>query len=138
MVVSYLQTDMISNGDTMKFTFAHNNLNVFDLEASLKFYEEALGLKEMKRKTMPDGSFILVFLGDQETSHQLELTWLRDREKPYDLGDNEIHLAFAVDDMEAAYKKHKEMNCICYENTAMGIYFINDPDGYWLEIVPKR
>lgn len=122
----------------MKFTFAHNNLNVFDLEASLKFYEDALGLKEMKRKTMPDGSFILVFLGDQETSHQLELTWLRDREKPYDLGDNEIHLAFAVDDMEAAYKKHKEMNCICYENTAMGIYFINDPDGYWLEIVPKR
>lgn len=138
MVVSYLQTDMIWNGDTMKFTFAHNNLNVFDLEASLKFYEDALGLKEMKRKTMPDGSFILVFLGDQETSHQLELTWLRDREKPYDLGDNEIHLAFAVDDMEAAYKKHKEMNCICYENTAMGIYFINDPDGYWLEIVPKR
>ena len=122
----------------MKFTFAHNNLNVFDLEASLKFYEEALGLKEVKRKTMPDGSFILVFLGDDVTNHQLELTWLKDREKPYELGDNEIHLAFAVDDMGAALKKHKEMNCVCYENTAMGIYFICDPDGYWLEIIPNR
>lgn len=120
----------------MKFTFAHNNLNVFNLKDSLNFYEEALGLKEMKRITMPD--FTLVFLGDNETSHQLELTWLKDRDKPYDLGDNEIHLAFAVEDMDAALKKHKEMDCVCYENSGMGIYFISDPDGYWLEIVPKK
>lgn len=122
----------------MKFTFAHNNFNVFDLEASLKFYEEALGLKELKRKKAEDGSFILAFLGDNETNHQLELTWLKDRETPYNLGDNEIHLAFIVDDYEASYKKHKEMNCICYENTSMGLYFISDPDGYWLEIIPRR
>lgn len=122
----------------MNFTFAHNNINVLNLEASMKFYEEALGLKEVRRKEKEDGSFILVYLGDGSTSHQLELTWLRDWDRPYNLGDNEFHLAFAVDDYEAAHKKHTEMNCICYENPGMGIYFINDPDGYWLEVIPAR
>lgn len=123
----------------MKFTFAHNNFNVMDLEKSLKFYEEALGLKEVKRKEAADGSFILVYLGDGVTPHQLELTWLRDWEKDhYDLGDNEFHLAFHVDDFEAAHAKHKEMGCICFENPGMGIYFIQDPDGYWIEIVPAK
>lgn len=123
----------------MKFTFAHNNFNVIDLDKSLKFYEEALGLKEVRRKEAADGSFILVYLGDATTSYQLELTWLRDWEKDsYNLGDNEFHLAFETEDMEAAHDKHKEMGCICFENPAMGIYFINDPDGYWLEIVPAK
>ncbi|HHT65517.1 MAG: VOC family protein [Caldicoprobacterales bacterium] len=122
----------------MKFTFAHNNLNVLNLEKSLNFYKRALGLTEIRRKEASDGSFVLVFLGDGETDHALELTWLRDWEKPYDLGDNEFHLAFVVDDYEAAHSLHAEMGCICYENPGMGIYFIEDPDGYWLEIVPKR
>ncbi|HHY83439.1 MAG TPA: lactoylglutathione lyase [Clostridiales bacterium] len=122
----------------MKFTFAHNNINVLDLERSLKFYKEALGLVEVRRKEASDGSFILVFLGDGVTSHNLELTWLKDWERPYDLGDNEFHLAFTVDDYEAAHELHSKMGCICYENNAMGIYFIEDPDGYWLEIIPKR
>jgi lactoylglutathione lyase len=123
----------------MKFTFAHNNFNVIDLEKSLAFYKDALGLTEKRRKEAADGSFILVYLGDETTPHQLELTWLRDWDKDsYNLGDNEFHLAFTVDDFDAAYKKHKEMGCICYENPAMGIYFINDPDNYWLEIVPKK
>lgn len=122
----------------MKFTFAHNNLNVYDLEKSLAFYEEALGLTVSRTKDAADGSFRLVYLGDNITPHLLELTWLRDWERPYNLGDNEIHLAFEVDDFDAAYKKHKEMGCICFENPEMGIYFISDPDGYWLEIVPRK
>jgi len=43
-----------------------------------------------------------------------------------------------VDDFEAAHKKHEEMGCICFENPKMGIYFIEDPDGYWLEVIPTR
>ena len=120
----------------MKFTFNHNNINVKDLEKSLEFYQKALDLKEVKRKEAEDGSFILVYLGDGETTHQLELTWLRDWDRPYNLGDNEFHLALYVDDFDGAYKRHKEMDCICFENPAMGIYFIADPDGYWVEIVP--
>ncbi len=122
----------------MRFLFAHNNFNVLDLERSLKFYEEALGLREVRRKDAADGSFVLVFLGDGATPHRLELTWLRDRKEPYALGDNEFHLAFTVDDYEAAIKRHKEMGVVCYENAAMGIYFIEDPDGYWIEIVPEN
>lgn len=123
----------------MNFTFAHNNFNVIDLDKSLNFYKETLGLKEIRRKEADDGSFILVYLGDGKTSHSLELTWLRDWEKDsYNLGDNEFHLAFETDDFDSAYKKHKEMGCICFENPAMGIYFISDPDNYWIEIVPKK
>jgi lactoylglutathione lyase len=95
-------------------------------------------LEEVRRKDASDGSFTLVFLGDGVTNHRLELTWLKEWEKPYDLGDNEFHLAFEVDDYKAAHELHSEMGCICYENPGMGIYFIEDPDGYWLEIVPKR
>lgn len=122
----------------MKFKFSHNNLNIFDLEKSLAFYKEALGLEEVRRKTAPGGSFILVFLGDGATAHTLELTWLRDRKEKYNLGDNEIHLAFTVADYAAAHELHKKLGCICYENEAMGIYFIEDPDGYWLEILPEK
>ncbi|NBJ93905.1 VOC family protein [Parablautia muri] len=120
----------------MKFKMVHENYNVFDLAKSIAFYEEALGLKEVRRNEAEDGSFIIVFMGNENGDFQLELTWLRDMERPYNLGDCEFHLAFRTDDYESAHEKHKQMGCICYENTDMGIYFIADPDGYWLEIVP--
>ncbi len=122
----------------MKFKMIHENYNVRDLDKSLSFYNDALGLTEKRRKVSDDGSFIIVYLGNQESDFELELTWLKNMERPYDLGDCEFHLAFQVDDYEAALKKHKEMDCVCFENPAMGIYFIEDPDGYWLEVVPTR
>ena len=118
----------------MAFKMVHENYNVADLDKSMNFYEKALGLHELRRKTASDGSFIIVYMGNEETGFELELTWLRDMDRPYNLGDCEFHLAFSTD-MDSAYKKHKEMGCICYENPDMGIYFIADPDGYWLEIV---
>ena len=118
------------------YTVTHFNFNVLDLEKSMKFYDEALGLKEVRRKESPD--FTLVYLGDGKTDFQLELTWLKDRTEPYNLGDEEFHLAMATDNMDEAHAKHEAMGCICFENHAMGIYFINDPDGYWIEIVPAK
>ena len=120
------------------FTFNHFNFNVLDLERSVRFYHDALGLEPVRTKDAADGSFRLVFLGDRHSPFQLELTGLRDRTQPYDLGEGEFHLAFAVPDMTAAHKKHAAMGCICFENPSMGIYFIEDPDGYWLEIVPEK
>lgn len=122
----------------MKFTYNHFNFNVMNLEKSMKFYEEALGLKEVKRKEAEDGSFILVYLGDSETGFTLELTWLKDRTEPYNLGDQEFHLAMSVDNIDEAFKKHQEMGCVEYVNESMGIYFIIDPDGYWVEVVRKK
>lgn len=117
--------------------FDHFNFNVLDLDKSLHFYREALGLVPVREKTAGDGSFKLVYLGDGVTGFSLELTWLRDRKERYDLGELEYHLALKTDEYDAWYKKHQEMGCICYENPAMGIYFIHDPDGYWIEIVPE-
>lgn len=120
------------------FSFNHFNFNVLDLERSLKFYDEAFGLKPVREKTASDGSFRLVFLGDGVTDFQLELTWLRDRTEPYDLGEQEFHLAFVAEDMDKAHEKHEKMGCICFENPSMGIYFVEDPDGYWIEVIPPR
>lgn len=120
------------------FRFNHYNFNVLDLERSLRFYDEALGLKPVREKDGADGSFHLVFLGDGESGFTLELTLLHGRTEPYDLGEGEFHLAFSVDDMEAAHAKHAAMGCICFENPGMGIYFIEDPDGYWIEIIPDK
>ena len=104
----------------------------------MKFYKEALNLEPVHEKEASDGSFKLVFLGDGVTDFRLELTWLKDRTEPYNLGDEEFHLAMSIDDFDQAYQRHKDMGCICYENIDMGVYFINDPDGYWIEIVPSK
>ena len=120
--------------------FLHSNLYkkivffyVLDLEKSLVWYKEALGLVPVRTNEQED--FTIVFLGDETTGFRLELTWLKDRKEPYNLGDLEYHLAMTASDYDAAYRKHKEMDCICFENEKMGIYFIQDPDGYWIEIV---
>lgn len=120
--------------------FYHFNFNVVDLDKSLEFYRQALNLTPVRTKQAQDGSFRLVFLGDEKDSDfQLELTWLRDRgDKPYDLGECEFHLAFRTDEYDALYQRHKAMGCVCFENSSMGVYFITDPDGYWIEIVPEK
>jgi lactoylglutathione lyase len=122
----------------MNFKLAHCNINVKDLDASVAFYRKALGLEVTRRSPAADGSFELAFLSDGESPFLLELTWLRDKEGPYELGDNESHIAFRAGDYAAAHALHAEMGCICYENTGMGLYFIEDPDGYWLEICPAK
>lgn len=123
----------------MMFTFNHTNLNVCDLERSVCFYREALGLQVVREKEAEDGSFKLVFMSDGQSGYQLELTWLRGHaDKPYDLGENETHMCFTAGDYDAAHEQHREMGCICFENTKMGLYFINDPDGHWIEIVRRK
>lgn len=123
----------------IKARFDHFNINVLDLQRSIAFYEKALGLKEHHRKEASDGSFILVYLADDQENFLLELTWLRDRQEAYELGDNESHLCFRVaGDYDAVRAYHKEMGCVCFENEAMGLYFINDPDDYWIEVLPMK
>lgn len=119
----------------MSFEMTHTNINVLDMEKSINFYNKALGLAESRRKTAEDGSFLIVYLTDSTRAYELELTWLKDKKHPYDLGDNESHIAFKAKDFDAAKAMHKEMGCICFENPEMGIYFIEDPDGYWLEVL---
>lgn len=121
----------------IKGRFDHFNINVRNLDRSIEFYNKSLGLKEVKRKEAGDGSFILVYLSDGVTPFTLELTWLRDHKEAYELGENESHLCLRVEgDYDAIRAYHKSMGCVCFENHEMGLYFINDPDDYWIEILP--
>lgn len=124
----------------MNFRIIHHNHNVRDLDASIAFYEKALGLHEKRRKVAADGSYIICFMGTDEDNFEIELTWLKDHPELYELGEGEFHLAFGTEpeEYEAVHKLHEEMGCICFENPKMGIYFIEDPDGYWLEILPHK
>ena len=104
----------------IKSRFDHFNIDVTNLERSLEFYDKALGLKEIGRKQAADGSFILVYLGDGA-------------------GENESHLCLRVaGDYDAVREYHRQMGCICYENHEMGLYFIADPDDYWIEVLPVK
>ncbi|MCI9425713.1 MAG: lactoylglutathione lyase [Flavonifractor sp.] len=118
--------------------FNHFNFNVRDLDRSIQFYKEALELEVVREKPASDGSYKIIYLGDGETNFRLELTWLKDHPQPYDLGEQEFHLAFLTDRYDELHQRHQAMGCICYENTAMGLYFLEDPDGYWIEIIPVR
>ncbi|MDR1553551.1 MAG: VOC family protein [Prevotellaceae bacterium] len=124
----------------IKGKFDHYNFNVINLERSMEFYEKALGFTECKRIEADDSSFIIVYLCDKYNSDfLLELTWLRDRKEPYSLGDCEFHLCVRTDgDYDEVRKFHREMDCVCYENEKMSLYFISDPDGYWIEILPLK
>ena len=120
----------------MDFKFAHNSITVLDLERSIAFYREALGLREVSRRKSQDGQATLVSLSDGQSDVKLVLVAHEDRLNPYDLGENETHIAFTTEHFEEARELHQQMDCICYENPKKNLYFINDPDGYWLEILP--
>ena len=123
----------------IKAKFDQFNFNVTDLNRSIEFYQKALNLTEKSRINAPDGSFIIVYLTDSSTNFLLELTWLKDHPQPYELGECEFHLCMRVDgDYDAMRAYHKEMGVVCFENTDMGLYFIEDPDGYWIEILPLK
>ena len=118
------------------FKFDHNNLHVFDLQRSLKFYEEVLDLVEITRLETP--SFIFVYLGDKyHSDHALELQWVRNRREPYKTGDGNVHLAFSSENFREAYERHKKMGCVYQEYTRYGIYWLRDPDGYLIEILAE-
>ena len=123
----------------IKAKFDHFNFNVTDLERSISFYNKALGFVESHRINSNDGSFIIVYLKDNQSDFLLELTWMRDHPQAYDLGECEFHLCVRVaGDYDAGRAFHKEMGVVCYENHDMGLYFIEDPDGYWIEILPQK
>ena len=123
----------------IKAKFDHFNFNVTDLERSISFYNKALGFVESHRINSNDGSFIIVYLKDNQSDFLLELTWMRGHPQAYDLGECEFHLCVRVPgDYDAVRAFHKEMGVVCYENHDMGLYFIEDPDGYWIEILPQK
>lgn len=120
---------------TIQTKLVHRCTHVLDLDASLAFYRDALGIEEIRRFGPTDGSWLNVFLGNDQAPFQLELTWNKGRTEPYDNGSDDTHIAVTVPDIKAAHELHEDMGCIVYENHEMGLYFIADPDGSWIEIM---
>ncbi len=121
----------------IKSSFYHVNINVTELARSIEFYAKTLGLTPYESIKAEDGAYEIVYLKDSASSVYLELTWLADHPEKYELGENETHICYCIsNDYDKAREYYRELGCLCYENEDMGLYFIEDPDGYWIEILP--
>lgn len=123
----------------MKYAFAHTGLNVLDLERSVKFYKETFGFKEVFRmhpKSKLD--MVICFLSDGHAGAMLALVWYGERQEPFELGENNVHICLVADDFEASYRRHKEMGIVCIDEFKKDIYYVEDPDGYEIAVVPAN
>ncbi len=124
----------------MEYKMLHTCIRVLDLEKSLKFYKEAIGLKEVERKDFPEDEFTLVYLSDKLGNYELELTYNYDQKEAYNIGNGFSHIAFTVKDLEKSRERHKKMGYKVTELSGLRgedprFYFVTDPDGYDVEII---
>lgn len=128
-----------------KFRMLHTMLRVKDMDKSLDFYTRLLGMTELRKKDFPDGKFTLAFVGygPEETHTVLELTHNWDQAEPYDLGDGYGHIALGVSDIKATCETLRSNGAkIVREPGPMKhgttvIAFIEDPDGYKIELIER-
>jgi lactoylglutathione lyase len=131
--------------DTGKFQFLHTMLRVKDLDASLKFYTQQLGMKVLRQRDYPSGKFTLAFVGyGEETDHTvIELTHNWEQPEPYQLGSAFGHLALGVPDVyktcerlaAAGVKIPRPAGPMAHGGAV--IAFIEDPDGYRIELIQR-
>jgi lactoylglutathione lyase len=127
------------------YRFLHTMLRVRDLDRSLRFYTEQLGMRLLRRKDYPDGQFTLAFAGygDEADHTVLELTYNWDQEEPYDLGSGYGHIAIGVADIYKACDELKESGVTItrppgpMKHGPVVIAFIEDPDGYKVELIER-
>ena len=120
----------------MFFRLEHNCIYVTDMEKTLAFYEKAVNLKVLRKKSSE--TMEIVFIGNEESSQQIEVIREAGRTKPYEHGDNSVHFGLRTDDIDAAKARHVKMGCISHDVPEFGVYYIKDPDGYLVEIMPVR
>ena len=115
----------------MKAKMVHRCIHVLDLEKSLAFYKRAFGLEVVREITRAEGSRKIVYIGNDTTDFELELVWESGRTEAYDNGSNDTHLAFAVDNVDAARLLHDEMDCVCHGNRAQRFVGLGDLREDW-------
>lgn len=129
----------------MTFQFLHTMIRVLNLESSVDFYTRHLGMRLLRRRDYPEGRFTLVFVGyGEEDDHTvLELTHNWDQTEPYEIGTGFGHLALGVQDIYATCESLRSEGVrITREPGPMKhgktlIAFIEDPDGYKIELIQK-
>lgn len=117
----------------------HTCIRVKDLEASVDFYTKAFPFKETRRRDFPDKQFTLVYLALEGEAYELELTYNYDHQA-YDLGDGYGHIAIGSDTFQETYDNHKAAGFPVTDikgltATSAPYYFIQDPDGYKIEVI---
>jgi len=135
----------MTTADTDKFRYLHTMIRVRDLDASLKFYTEQLGMKVLRKRDYPTGKFTLAFVGygDEADNTVLELTHNWEQAEPYNLGSAFGHLALGVPDVyktcdrlaAAGIKIPRPAGPMAHGGSV--IAFIEDPDGYRIELVQR-
>lgn len=127
----------------MEYKMLHTCIRVMDLEKSLNFYKNGLGLIEKRRSDFPEHEFTLVYLTDKDGIYDLELTYNYNPKKAYVIGDGFSHIAVSSSDLEGSRKKHIEMGYKVSEMTGLPgslprYYFVTDPDGYEIEVIRAK
>ena len=128
-----------------EYRLLHTMIRVRDLEASLRFYTELLGMRLLRKRDYPDGKFTLAFVGyGEEADHTVvELTHNWGREEPYVLGEGFGHLALGVPDIHKACDALKAAGVKItrppgpMKHGTTIIAFVEDPDGYKIELIEK-
>ena len=127
----------------MKPSLLHTMVRVKDLDESVRFYTEVLGLREQRRKVLEKADATLVFLSDETGHHAIELTYNHDG-RDYELGNQFGHFALGVPDLERARSELAahgvEFSRGPYQVSTGGsmIAFIRDPDGIEIELIETR
>ncbi|KAA0069460.1 lactoylglutathione lyase [Rhodanobacter sp. T12-5] len=117
--------------------YLHSMVRVRDLDASLRFYCEGLGLREVRRKEVPEGKYTLVFLSAPESPEaEIELTWNWGSQEDYGSARNFGHLAFRVDDIYATCARLQAMGCTIHRPPRDGhMAFVRSPDLISIELL---
>lgn len=121
----------------------HTSITVKDMEESIQFYRDVVGLELISRMEIPENKAEIAFLGDKETDARLELTYWKEK-KDWNSGDELDHIAFAVSDMEQSMKMFRKLNVeitmepYSLQGSTTRIAFIKDPNGIWLEIIERQ
>ena len=119
----------------------HTSVTVKDMDRSIKFYTEIMGMKLIRRHEIPQNNAEIAFLGTEGTTHNIELTMWNDG-RPYTEGDQLDHIAFSVGDMDSEISKMRLAGVeIAKEPYRLGetrLSFIKDPNGIWIELIEEK
>jgi len=127
------------------FRMLHTMLRVFDLDKSIAFYTELLGMKLLRKNDFPGGKFTLAFIGygDEADNTVIELTHNWDQAEPYDLGNAYGHIALGVPDIYSVCERLEAQGADIprppgpMKHSTTVIAFVEDPDGYKIELIER-
>jgi lactoylglutathione lyase len=134
------------NEATQSYRLLHTMIRVKDLDRSLDFYTRLLGMRVLRKKDYPDGKFTLAFVGygEEKDTAVIELTHNWGREEPYELGTGFGHLAVGVSDVYGACERLQAEGVKIprppgpMKFGGSVIAFVEDPDGYKIELIERK